>query len=74
MLLFKCHFPQRNTHVTVPTGVLICWFPGSGYLSAAMAKMVAPNGFVLGVDKVRQLRSLYDTAFAWSTEALRLAA
>jgi hypothetical protein len=25
---------------------------GSGYLSAAMAKLVAPNGFVLGVDKV----------------------
>jgi protein-L-isoaspartate(D-aspartate) O-methyltransferase len=28
---------------------------GSGYLSAAMAKLVAPNGFVLGVDKVPEL-------------------
>ncbi|KAF6251586.1 protein-L-isoaspartate O-methyltransferase-domain-containing protein [Scenedesmus sp. NREL 46B-D3] len=28
---------------------------GSGYLSAAMAKMVAPNGSVLGVDKVPEL-------------------
>lgn len=30
-----------------------CCFAGSGYLAAAMAKMVAPDGFVLGVDKVR---------------------
>lgn len=29
-----------------------CSRAGSGYLSAAMAKMVAPDGFVLGVDKV----------------------
>uniref|UniRef100_A0A383WIY6 protein-L-isoaspartate(D-aspartate) O-methyltransferase n=1 Tax=Tetradesmus obliquus TaxID=3088 RepID=A0A383WIY6_TETOB len=28
---------------------------GSGYLAAAMAKMVAPDGFVLGVDKVPEL-------------------
>lgn len=28
---------------------------GSGYLTAAMAKMVRPDGFVLGVEKVPEL-------------------
>jgi protein-L-isoaspartate O-methyltransferase len=32
-----------------------CAAAGSGYLTAAMAKLVQPHGFVLGVEKVPEL-------------------
>ncbi len=45
---------QANTTNPMYT-VGCCAGAGSGYLTAAMAKLVQPGGFVLGVEKVPEL-------------------
>ncbi len=47
---FNCmHCMKHSKHDMYPCT------PGSGYLLAAMAKMVGPNGYVLGVEKYPEL-------------------
>lgn len=69
------HAPQPPSGTNSPSLLFSpCPHTGSGYLTAAMAKLVGPSGFVLGVEKVPELAARSVASISASNPELPLLA